>query len=221
MIALVVFTDGRDDCLTRILAAADEMLEGPVTERWIHDDTGDDLHRAWIEAQWPAYRQIGDGHRRGFAGAIRHVWLTINRTSRARFLFHLEDDFVIRRPVDLAAMVTVLDRHPHLAQLALRRQPWNDAERAVGGVVEQHPDAYVERHEDGASWLEHRLFMTTNPSLYRRSLLELGWPDVPQSEGIFTHQLLRDPDLRFGFWGARASGEWVKHIGTVRAGVGY
>ena len=42
-----------------------------------------------------------------------------------------EDDFRLTRRIDLTAMVEVLNRTPNLAQLALRRQPWND-ERAAG-----------------------------------------------------------------------------------------
>jgi len=29
------------------------------------------------------------------------------------------------------------------------------------------------------------------------------------------------PDWRFGFWGARDSGEWCRHIGHERVGTGY
>lgn len=40
-------------------------------------------------------------------------------------------------------------------------------------------------------------------------------------EGVFTHQLLVDPAVRFGYWGPRASGEWCTHIGHERVGHGY
>ena len=220
-VALVVFTDGRDTLLEQTITSAEERLEGPIVERWIHDDTGDDVHRAWIEAQWPSYRQIGGGPRRGFGGAIRHTWARLVVGSKAEHVFHLEDDFIFRRSVDLAAMAAVLDDHHHLVQLALRRQPWNDAERAAGGIVEQHPDDYLEISDAANTWLEHRRFFTTNPSLYRRSLCRLGWPNVAQSEGVFTHQLTIDPAVRFGYWGDRGSGEAVEHLGHVRAGAGY
>jgi hypothetical protein len=146
-------------------------------------------------------------------------------------VFSTEDDFLFARPVDLSAMGAVLDANPHLVQLALRRQPWNAEERSAGGIVEQHPEAYTEhRDSEGRAWLEHRLFMTTNPSLYRRSLCAMGWPDVPRSEGQLTAYLLRHgvtttgmpaERVRFGFWGARDSGEWCEHIGHERVGTGY
>jgi hypothetical protein len=123
-----------------------------------------------------------------------------------------------------------MDANPHLVQMALRRQPWNAAERAAGGVVEQHPEAYTERRDKaGNVWLEHRLFWTTNPHLFRRSLCRMGWPNVPRSEGEWSHYLLRQgtwdgvagDDVAFGYWGARDSGPWIEHVGHRRVGTGY
>lgn len=228
MIALLVFTDGRDELLAQTLASADDNLCGPITRRVIYDDTGSEDHRRSLFHAYPGCQVVWhqDG-RQGFGGAIRAAWAALDhpdtfRPADERFVFHLEDDFTFNRPVDLAAMATVLDRRPHLAQLALRRQPWNDEERGAGGIVEQHPDDFREVSDaDGYVWLEHRRFFTTNPSLYRRALCASSWPTGPNSEGRFTHQLLQDHDLRFGYWGARDSGEAVTHIGRERAGVGY
>lgn len=213
-------TDGRGDILDRTLTSFDAMVEGPITRRVIHDDSADPGYRERLAGTYPDYELIG-GERAGFGGAIRRAWQHVARYPE-RFVFHLEDDFTFNRPVDLASMASVLDTHPHLVQLALRRQPWNDLERAAGGVVEQHPDAYTEvNDENGRAWLEHRLFFTTNPSLYRTSLCRQPWPRGPESEGRFTHQLLASPKVRFGYWGARDSGEWVAHIGDHRNGTGY
>ena len=224
MIALLVMTDGRGHLLERTLAAFDRHVTGPVSERWIHDDSGDPEYRAWLERHAPDYRIVSTPGRSGFGGAVRSAWSMLRLGSSARFVFHLEDDFVFRRDVDLAHVAATLDAWPHLVQLAFRRQPWNDHERAAGGIVEQHPDAYrelVDEHLE-AVWLEHRLFFTTNPSLYRRELVhEREWPTGSQSEGRFSHELLGDAELRFAYWGSRASGEWVEHIGTERVGTGY
>ncbi|ABW12519.1 hypothetical protein Franean1_3107 [Parafrankia sp. EAN1pec] len=237
-IAVLVMTDGRDEHLDRAVQSARWHLGGPITEWFMHDDSGDDDHRAQLATRYPQFVQLGIGPRRGFGGAISWAWsvLTINRALdfafylEDDFVFHLEDDFIFHQPVDLGAMADVLTSRPHLAQLALRRQPWNDAERAAGGIVEQHPDDYVEQtDEDGNAWLEHRRFFTTNPCLYPRELCSAGWPAGPDSEGRFGLRLLErglpwgvsGADVRMGFWGARDSGEWVEHIGHQRAGTGY
>lgn len=242
MIAVIVFTDGRDGCLADTIAsfAARVTATQPVV-RWIHDDTGDPAHRRRLKRDYPGWRVIPDeprARRAGFAGAIARAWETVVRAD-VDYVFHLEDDFTMNRPVHLDDLAAVLDHAPHLLQVALRRQPVNAAEFAAGGVVEMWPDEYEERslvrvvtgrpdvqpgdlpEVERLAWLEHRLFFTTNPSLYRASLCAQGWPVVDRSEAEFARRCLADPDARFGYWGARDSGEAVEHIGNHRVGTGY
>lgn len=222
MIAWLVITDGRDDYLADAVASGREQLRGQVTERWMYDDTGDVTHRDWLAAQYPDFEIIHAYTRQGFGGAIRAAWKTLHDLSVARFVFHHEGDFTFNRPVPLDDLAVVLDMRPQLVQLALRRQPWNDAERAAGGIVEQHPADYRSRTDGVHSWLEHRRFFTANPSLYRRTLCDRGWPSGNESEGRFGLRLFAEqPAAHCGFWGARSSGEWVTHIGHERAGTGY
>lgn len=222
MIALLVMTDGRASCITKAIPSALANLHGPITRRVIHDDSGDPNYQRWLRHSFPSFDVIGHpAGRQGFGGAIRNAWRTLALCPE-RFVFHLEDDFTFNRPVDLLELADVLDENPCLVQLAFRRQPWNAEEKAAGGIVEQHPGDYEDMIDHAhRHWLEHRRFFTTNPSLYRRTLCHEVWPDGEHSEGHFTHQLLADPAVRFGFWGARESGEWVTHIGDVRVGSGY
>lgn len=218
-ICLLVMTDGRDTIHPTLRSAAD-MLAGPITRRVIHDDSGDGHHRAALAARYPAFEVIG-GKRVGFGAAIARAWQTVSQLEGVRWVFHLEDDFVIERPVDLAAMVAVMTERPHIQQMALRRQPWNEGEVAAGGIVEQHPADYSDRSDGPDCWLEHRRFFTTNPSLYRSELCRRGWPTGAQSEGRFGLDLFADPSATCGFWGDRMSPPWVTHIGIRRAGMGY
>ena len=223
-VTVLVMTDGRLDCLTQTLPSLTTYLHGDVDEWVIHDDTGDPDHHATLRRHLPpTWRLITTPRRAGFAGAYRHAyeWLLAHTTSS--YVFSTEDDFVLTRDVDLTEMAFVLSHRAGLAQLALRRQPWNDAERAAGGIVECHPHRYADYHDHHDNqWLEHRLFYTTNPSLIPRSVLASHpWPTVPGSEGVFSAGLFADPTTRSGFWGARTSGEWVQHIGAHRRGHGY
>jgi hypothetical protein len=226
-VALLVMTDGRRDCIARTVPEFLDKFDRPdlLSELLIHDDSGDPDYGRWLAEEFGprGFVIMHAPGRSGFGGAIRSAWQYLRDYSRARFVFHLEDDFVPRRTVPLAEMVAVLEDEPELVQLALRRQPWNEHERAAGGIVEQHPDAYSDEIDGaGHRWLEHRLFFTTNPGLYRIELLEEEWPRGPQSEGRFSHDLLRGDDRRrFGFYGSRDSGEWVEHIGAQRVGTGY
>jgi hypothetical protein len=225
MIALVVFTDGRVDCIDQTIRSAAKNLHGSITTKLINDDSDDPEYRLWLRQNFEplGFRLIPPAEgRQGFGGAIRHAWAHLKSETREPFVFHLEDDFTFNRPVDLDAMAFTLVNHPNLVQLALRRQPWNDEESAAGGIVEQHPHDYTQlMDEHGAAWLEHRRFFTTNPSIYRRSLLQRTWPEGEHSEGLFTHDLLRSEKTRFAFWGHRNDDPWVTHIGHQRVGVGY
>lgn len=228
-ICLLVITDGRKDCIRQAIPSALAMLEGPITRRVLYDDSGDLEHRQWLADQFPTFELVWhpDG-RQGFGGAIRAAWTHLARGGE-RYIWHAEDDFTYNRPVPLNGLVQVLQAFPHVVQVALRRQPWNDHERLAGGIVEQHPDAYEEHWLGKYAWLEHRQCFTSNPCLYRRTLAVANeWPEGRDSEGHFTHHLLRhgSPEVsgeavRFAYWGDRDSGEAVTHIGHERVGVGY
>lgn len=217
-ICVLFLTDGRDDLLDRTLESAARMLKGDITRTVIHTDNGM-THKCDLLKRYPDLQVIG-GERLGFGGAIDRAWQYIGE-GEEQFLAHIEDDFLFERTVDLDAMGFVLNAHPHLIQMALRRQPWSDEERAAGGVVEQWPDEYSEREWEGRVWLEHRLFLTTNPGLWRMDRCRKGWPTVPRSERVYTNQVFGDPVACSGYWGARDSGVWVTHIGTERAGTTY
>jgi hypothetical protein len=197
-VALLLIDDGRRDYLVRAQASLAAMC--PRFDHVIHiDDTR---------------------HLLGFAGAIQAGWDQISETG-ADWVFHAESDFLYTEPVDLQGMIAALDGDRSLAQVVLKRQAWNAEERAAGGIVELHPEDFTAQHTPAGTITTHRRFFSTNPCVYRASLCRLGWPQEPQSEGIFTHRLLRDPLLRFAFWGAKHDPPRVHHIGDERAGTGY
>lgn len=199
-VALLLISDGRDEYRERTIASAKEMVPEPDF---------------FIEVKDP-------DHELGFDGAIRKGWRRVITETDAEFVFHLEADFTFNRPVPIADMAAVLKARPYLVQLALRRQPWNNQEKAAGGVVEMHPDDYTEADLNGWRWLEHIRNFTTNPSLYPRAVCEYGWPAGPQSEGRFGIELRKNnPELRFAYWGHANSGEACEHIGHHRTGTGY
>jgi len=224
-LTVMVITDGRRECMEPTMRAMRANLVGPIDRVVIINDSADPAYAEFLDFAYPGFERVHHQSRRGFGGAIQSGWDNLGDTD---WVFHLEDDFVLERPVNLLDMQATLCGQPHLAQLALLRQPWNADEWAAGGIVQQHPTEYQEHTSPRGAWLEHRLFFTTNPSLYPKSLTTLGWPEGPQSEGRFGMRLLREgmpgvepTRLRFGFWGARGQLPLVNHIGTDRAGVGY
>lgn len=229
-IVLLVMTDGRRDYLARTLARFDEMVTGPITRRVIHDDTGDPEQWGWLSSNYPDYDLVLAPGRSGFGGAIQSAWRYLTEQCDEQWVLHCEDDFLFERPVDLADLIALSEDQPHLAQVAFRRQAWG-AEVEHGGFMEMAPDWYRERSDGKRSWVETRRNLTTNPSLYRRELCKVDWPDGQHSEGRIGF-LLKDeiglpwgipPEgVQFGFWGSMESGrDWVWHIGDVRVGNGY
>lgn len=195
-IALIIIGDGRDTYHEQSVASAEQMLPMDlIDQRIIVDDRA---------------------HTLGFAGAVQHAWDQV----QTDYAFHLEADFTFNTSVPLADMVRVLDAHPHLAQIALLRQPWNEQEKQAGGIVQMHAADYKPVAWEGHQWLEHRRNVTTNPSLWPRWVIDRGWPQRPQSEGCFGIDLFAsDPAVQAAYWGRGE--EWVTHIGDVRSGTGY
>lgn len=221
MITLLVMTDGRKQFIEPTLERTN-MLSGYISRKLIHDDSGDESYRKWLLRRYgKEYEIYSTGRRSGFGGAIISAWNQLQNDNND-WVFHLEDDFVMSNLVPLSEMITVMNRNPHIVQMALRRQPWNEVEKAAGGIVEADPDSYEEKTNGIHTWLEHRKFFTTNPSLYRKSLtVEHPWPVGLNSEGKFGIELFKDADKRSAFWGHKGEEPRCWHIGEFRNGAGY
>ena len=173
----------------------------------------------------------------GFCGATAKLWAAMVETGN-EYVFWLEHDFLVARPVDLRDLAAVLEAEPKLAQLALMRDAYSDEEKAAGGLFEYRTrlgDYRTRRHyvyEDDLDagdqmgrevgqhpWLEQSFF-TTNPSLMRRDFMAAHpFPDdgEPHCEGRFSIAL-REQCWSFGTWGEGSV--YVNHIGR-RDGSGH
>ena len=161
-------------------------------------------------------------HELGFAGSVQEGWRQVLETG-CEWVFHVEGDFVFNEPVEIERMIAVLRRHPHLTQMSLLRQPWNEAEKAAGGIVQQWPEDFHEVSESGDVWTETRRWVfTTNPSVYSVEVCKRGFPDPPEAEGRFGGEWLKEePWRKSAFWGPKFGAPKVTHIGEHRTGTGY
>lgn len=219
MITPLVFTDGRRNCIERTLDSARFMIRWPSPVRpVIVNDSEDPSYQTWLERMYPHFKILPGGSRRGFCGAIQAGWSAL--PADTEWIFHLEDDFLFNRRIDIAAMIETLEANPKLVQLALKRQPWNEREKEAGDLFKVFGGGFLPR-DTPHPHLVQRIFWTTNPSLYHRRWTVGGFPSPPSCEGVFSHRLLADPDVWFGYWGHLEDEPWVTHIGDTRAGEGY
>lgn len=228
-IAVIVFTDGRTGLLDQTLRSFFTNVQIPASwgERlFIFDDSADPKVHDHIRRNYPEFHLVPALERQGFAGTIHHAWHLLRFEYRFMenidYVFHLEDDFVFNRQVRVAEMAHVLQSNGSLAQVALVRQPWNDVERAAGGLLQARPDTFTQRRtESGVAYLEHDAFFTTNPCLYPGVLPHMvQWPLGADSEGRFGITM-RNAGAKFAFLGELDQEPAVTHIGAERNGTGY
>jgi hypothetical protein len=211
--ALTVTTDGRGDYLLQAIDSLRVSLDPWPEWRVVVDDSGDSAYGIMLHRRYePDFTICPHSSRRGLAAAVRLAW-TLALATPARYVFHAEDDFIYREPVDLAGMARLLDENPHLAQVVLKRQPWGEQEIAAGGQIEVAPDEYVDRE----GFVEHRRLFSFNPSLIRREAIELALaePGDGLERGI-TDTLLAH-GYSFAYYGARNDGPRCEHIGVRRS----
>jgi len=217
MTTLLIMTNGRAECIKPTLASLHLNLTGNIHRTLIHDDSGSERYAAWLRNEWP-WADVYSTKRVGFAGAIRSAWNQVD----GDWIVHWEDDFVLKEKVNVAEFVSVMRDDPDIVQMALKRQPWNESEKKAGGIIEVSPDDYTEKTNGKYTWTEHRKFFTTNPSVYRGVLTKRGWPNVPESEGVFGASLFKFwPDAKCAYWGGKFDDPKVEHIGAERSGHGY
>jgi len=215
-----VITDGRRECIERAIPSALTQLRGDIGSLVICDDSGDPVYQRWLRSQWPEFTLICAPGRVGYTQAMQRVWAVISELPD-EWIWQAEDDFTLDQPIDLDAMISVLSTRPELAQIALLRQPWFGNEVEHGGLIEalEAQGNQFRNVTDGHHWwVQHRALWTGNPSLFRREIASIPWPNRPYSESAFGQQLIA-LGYEFAYWGKRR--QLCTHIGTERAGHGY
>lgn len=206
----------RSEYLRKALASFSARVSGPIVQRVIFSDWANQRELDEIASERGFY-VVGGGHR-GYTDSMRAMWSYISRKARGEYVFLIEDDFVYEQDINLAALVRVLDANSHLAQVALLRDAFYASEREKGGILGWPLEQFTPKRSNEHSWLEHDLFFTANPALFRRSLANVPWPRTPSSERVFGDRLTRSGQ-RYAFWGDGQN--QIRHIGEVRAGASY
>lgn len=242
---LTVLTNGRRTCFERSIHAFMQHVR-PLPDRiYVFDDGGqtgegfvDETISAALVKQDAGAHLVYDESSRPLGMCAAHknchdfAATQFGEDWEIDWAFHLEDDFVILRPVDLRDLAAVLDAEPTCKQMALVRCPWGK-EIEFGGYIPHMPGHYERRKIDLAretlrvgyahdndrrrlEWIATQRNWATNPALMRTELLRrYPWPAEPGCETTIGPRILEDePDAVFGLWGW---GEpWAAHIALER-----
>jgi len=224
-IVLLIMTSGRQKYLEETMNSFDLNIGMQSISRVVvNNDSGNSKFTEWLDFNFYDSELVSSIKPSGFGGAIRNAWDYLKKTKQPndRYIFHLEEDFTFNEIISLEDMAKELV--DYRAQIALKRQPWNEAEKRVGGFMELNPTAYKQLGHS----VEHREFFTTNPSLYRYDLVNFGWPEDPYSEGKFWLKLktyglpwgVLGDDIKSAYYMGHR--ELCTHIGYERGyGFGY
>jgi len=229
---LLIFTDGRLEYFKRMFSSFEANLRGEISHVVITDDSADKRYAEEIEHLFPKFRDVATeiihhDNRLGFARAIDSAWKMAPTTD---YYIHAEDDFVFNKPFVFDRVNAILAACPHLVQIALMRQPWNEDEKKHGGIWQWHSTRGIEFEQQYLPtwlgreyWYEHMGWFTTNPCVYPRWIVERGWPtNEGAGEGKLMRELLaEDPRRRAAYWGHMNDKPLVEHIGYGRKGIGY
>lgn len=220
---VVLMVNGRRSYLERTLPGLRRLLEHELVDALVvHDDSADLAFREWLWAELDdvdVHQRFATTERAGYGGAMASAWAAARATGNP-LVFWLEEDFVLD-DVPLEQMAELLEARPELVQVVLKRQAWYRRERKAGGLLERF-DAGWRDVDDPYPHVEHRLFFSVNPTLFRSELLDRPWPRTPGSEATFGRELLQaEPHRLFALWGSSSSSPAVEHIGEERAGHGY
>lgn len=220
----IVLTNGRGDCLLKMMDSFRSKVYGCEVAGTIVDDSGDYEYRRWLRTEFPlwAVRPVRF-NAAGYSAAMQTVW---DESYTQRHVFLIEDDFVFTRPVFLADLISVLCARPYLAQLVLLRQAWFPNEIQHGGLIPaleaqgrvMNPVKSPHTH---SQWIEHTATWSSNPTVFRGGnwVLDHPWPSGEGSEYRFGQDLFQaEPSTRVAYWGNGT--EYVEHIGQ-RTGFGH
>lgn len=215
---LMVMTHGRKDTIEQTIESAEKMLNWQFAWRKIINDYPDSEYHSWLLDKFSDRYEIDttDGPR-GLCGSIRRAWEGIKGTPiPIDYIFHLEDDYIFNEKIDIQKMINIIWLNPRLAQVSLLRQAWNAEEKHAGGIIQLHPNDFIQRESNSHLWLEHGRYFSFNPCLYPLHITRIPFPEEEYCEGKFAIFLRDELGYRFGILGRKNQLPKVTHIGIGR-----
>lgn len=156
-------------------------------------------------------------HQLGMAGAVNEAWAWATDQG-VDFLFHIEEDFVFRQEFSLRSMLFALSwGTKKLAQIVMKRQPWNPEEQAAGNIL--HTFGKIQErsmHTDAlgsVQWVTHSHIFSLNPCIIPHAVFSQGYPTGNEAEAT---QRFLGQGYEFAIYGGIDDSPLVEHVGHVR-----
>jgi glycosyltransferase involved in cell wall biosynthesis len=170
-IAILIITYNRPDEIRAVIAALQENIDYPKDKlKWIVSDDSSggrylsDLKRSKShnEIEFISTPQRG-GWGRNVNFGLNHIGVHTN----AKYVFQIEDDYLLKHPIDLKAGVALLETHVHIGMLRYRG---TSGDRLVlhqftGDIRSLYPD-YTESEGANSGWLCYQLIDGASPTAY-------------------------------------------------------
>lgn len=227
---VVILSHRRQAFLGRTMWSLNNMMTGSgrVT---IVDDSGDHEHHQWLDDHGFQFSAVHPTKNMGYLEAMNRVWQVAACAADeagVEYAVLWEEDFVLRKPVDLSDMATVMENRPRLAQLNFQRQAVYRVERRFGYMESHQQRGYrlSPRQTEGIKWVRRATPFTTNPGMIRREVLDLKWPARHEADSVLggaepAMSRRLEPTYEFGWLGGWNSPH-VRHVGDdMKSGKGY
>lgn len=225
-IAWVTLTNGRKNYMEESRLSWYLNLQGDIYKEIIVDVSYDDEYRYWLKKTYPSAEIISipkdekkpNSWEEGIKSAYEFFFNIVHNTE-CDFVFHLEDDFILLRPLFLNDLIKILNYDLNISQVYLSRQPWTKEEADYGSVLNYYRNLgfnLLGVTIDNLSWVEHRALFTFNPSLYRSSISNLSLslnnnPELSMTQSVFSNELAKSASF-----GTEDDLNFVEHIGRNR-----
>jgi hypothetical protein len=171
----IIGTYRKDAYVFDLLDSMKEYVTG-ITKLHFIDDSGD----VDFAIRLAEYGDVTSLNREGYNAAMQEA-VKVATSARDHVAF-IEEDFTFIAPIDFYRLAAHLDSHPYLAQIVLQREPWFDAEKEYGSIIEFHQKKKRQIFRDVDEFWEHTAFFSCNPALWHQKTWESGWPEGQWSE---------------------------------------
>ncbi len=214
---LAVLTCGRPEYLKPTLESYARFLDPSPTAIYAWDDGLKTPKEAFTAFNGIPLRVEGERELLGRCAGHGKLWQAAESFS-APYVFTIEDDVVLLRPLNLVHLADVLRLESTVQQIALVRCPWG-REIEHGGYIPMTPENYERRttveNGRGAHWMASTVNWASSPALVPTRLIrEVEWPTEDCEHNLGPAILEQHPDAVSGHWSW--GDPWCAHIGMER-----